>query len=92
MSDPRYSAGVIQGIALSRHHGVWPAAIPGLGVMRGGQPGGLCLFCAPMTHPRTSYTWVVYGGVHVCGSCARLLASKAGPEVEEMLARAKEPA
>ena len=31
MSDPRYSSGVIQGIALSRHHGAWPDMIPGLG-------------------------------------------------------------
>ena len=89
MSDPRYHSGVIQGIALSRHHGVFPGAIPGLGGRRGAQPGGLCAFCPQGTHPQFSFTWVTYGGRHVCGRCARDLATKGGPEVEQMLARAK---
>lgn len=87
MSDARYQPGVIQGIALSRHHGAFPPEIPGLGVMLGGQPGGRCAFCAAGTHPQFSYTWVTYGDRHVCGRCARLLVSESGDEVRTMIAR-----
>ena len=87
MSDPRYSSGVIQGIALSRHHGIFPEEIPGLGEMRGAQPGGLCAFCPEGIHPQYSYTWVTYGDRHVCGRCARLLVSESGDEVRTMIAR-----
>ena len=87
MSDPRYHPGVVQGIALSRHHGAFPEAIPGLGGRRGAQPGGCCAFCPQGTHPQYSYTWVVYGDRHVCGRCARLLVSESGDEVRTMIAR-----
>lgn len=87
MSDPRYQPGIVQGIALSRTHGAFPEMIPGLGRKCGGQPCGLCAFC-PGTHPQFSLTWVKYGGLHVCGRCARLLVSESGAEVSEALSRA----
>ena len=87
MGDPRYHAGVVQGIALSRHHGLFPEKVPGLGPMRGAQPGGCCSFCAAGTHPQFSFTWVTYGDRHVCGRCARLLVSESGDEVRIMIAR-----
>ena len=89
MSDPRYHSGVIQGIALSRHHGAFPPAIVGLGAMRGAQPCGRCVFCPKDTHPQYSLTWVAYGGFLVCGACARRLhENETIPEVQASLARA----
>jgi len=89
MSDSKYRSGVIQGIALSRHHGVFPPEVAGLGAMRGGQPCGRCVFCPKDTHLQFSLTWVTYGGFLVCGACARRLhENKAIPEVQALIARA----
>ncbi len=70
MSDPRYSAGVLHGIALSRRCSLWgrfpwPDAVPSLGPRQLG-PLVACAHCPAGTHPATSHTWVRYGTTPLC--------------------------
>lgn len=65
MSDPRYSAGIKQGIAI-RDRREWPAEVPGLGPMQGGQPIARCVICPDDAHPYRVMTNVRYGGKPLC--------------------------
>jgi hypothetical protein len=77
MPDPRYAAGVLQGIKL--HGGgvgrgaLWPDALPGYGPRKVGD-FGRCSRCPPGTHMRLAGTFARYGTVRLCRACARELA------------------
>lgn len=77
MSDKRYQAGIIAGIASSRTPGDWPDAIEGLGPKNGGQPFARCAECPPHRHPVHAGTHVRYGGLPLCKLHANALAKVA---------------
>lgn len=66
MSDPRYRAGVLQGIKQSGHPGTWPDEVPGHGTRRGGQPLARCALCPKNAHPAAYTTFVQYGETPLC--------------------------
>ena len=66
MSDPRYRAGVLQGIKLNSLPGEWPGSIGSLGAFRGGQPLARCHHCGPAAHPAVAMTFVRYGETPLC--------------------------
>lgn len=70
MSADKYQGGIRAGIAGAISFGTWPAEVSGLGPMRGGQPFARCARCAPDAHPFRSGSFVKYGDVTLCKSCA----------------------
>ncbi len=66
MSDPRYRAGVRQGILASYRPGTWPDAIPRYAERAGGQPLASCALCPPTSAPSVRTTFVRYGGTPMC--------------------------
>jgi hypothetical protein len=87
VGDSRYRAGILAGCALSRTFGAWPAAIPGLGPMCGGQPYGRCVACPDV--PGAEWSFVRYGDRPLCKTHARTLAAGADLEfVADALRRA----
>lgn len=91
MGSPRYHAGILAGCALSLTPGAWPAAVPGLGPMRGGQPLARCIACTPSEHAARASTFVRYGDRPLCKPHATTLAGGGElPFVAEALRRATE--
>ena len=76
MSDPRYSAGVLQGIKANATPGTWPESLPGLGDFRGGQPLASCSRCLSSAHPTLRVTFVRYGEAPMCKVHALALARR----------------
>jgi len=48
MSDPRYKADIVAGIALSRGVGIWPDELPGLGKKSGPHKLSVCRVCVDL--------------------------------------------
>ena len=71
MSRGKYTASIVAGCVLSRTPGFWPAVIPELGAMQGGQPLATCIACPAGEHPGKASTFVRYGGRPLCKACAR---------------------
>jgi hypothetical protein len=83
MPDPRYAAGVLQGIKLQGAgvgvNALWPDALPGYGPRKVGDFGRClrCLRCPAGTHMRLAGTFSRYGTVRLCWACANSVADNA---------------
>lgn len=66
MSDPRYRAGVMQGIKHAVGPGGWPDEVKGYGARLGGQPFSRCVLCPVGAHSAIAWSFVRYGGKPLC--------------------------